>query len=274
MAKDKGKTFKNRKTLQPQEGKEVKKNGALFTLMAFLVAIAIILVVFGSAFFIVIRNNINGLADRYRKDIQSIPILKWALPEPPDPESPEFLTDEEIKNKYMELRKLRDELNEKLEDSNKTISELQKYKQEQESNIEQMETEKSELQSQQLKLEEDRLLLEQDRQSFTEMVAAHDKEGFIEFYEKEDAETTQKIYTEIMQQEKVDQEVSKFVKIYASMDAGAAAGIFEEMGDEKLQMVVDILKNMKQEIAAEIISEMDAKFAAKVTEKLSAEYIK
>jgi flagellar motility protein MotE (MotC chaperone) len=56
------------------------------------------------------------------------------------------------------------------------------------------------------------------------------------------------------------------------MDAGAAAKIFEELGDGKIDLVVDTLKNMNNKNAAQILEEMNENYAAKVTEKLSEKY--
>ena len=48
--------------------------------------------------------------------------------------------------------------------------------------------------------------------------------------------------------------------------------IFEELGDAKIDLVVNTLKNMNNKNAAQILEEMDENYAAKVTQKLSEEY--
>src|SRR5690606_19763112 len=105
-----------------QEDKN-KKSEFLTGLAAFLIATAIMTIIFLGAFFVIIKNNVGGIADRYRKTIQGIPVLSWALPKPEDPESPEFLTTAQLKEKYEELRKTRDELTRQLEEAERKISE-------------------------------------------------------------------------------------------------------------------------------------------------------
>jgi flagellar basal body-associated protein FliL len=75
MAKNKKNSLKADKT---NNNESSKSKGILFTLIAFFTAIFIVAVIFGGAFYIVMHNNINGMADRYRKNIQNIPVLKLA----------------------------------------------------------------------------------------------------------------------------------------------------------------------------------------------------
>ena len=57
------------------------------------------LAVIGGAFYFIMHNNINGIGERYRKNLQAIPVLKLALPSVKDPDDPKYLTDDEIKKK-------------------------------------------------------------------------------------------------------------------------------------------------------------------------------
>ena len=97
-------------------------------------------------------------------------------------------------------------------------------------------------------------------------------EEFKEYFAMINPENAQKIYEELIVQEAVEQEVMEFARIYQTMDAGAAAKIFEELGDAKIDLVVNTLKNMNNKNAAQILEEMDENYAAKVTQKLSEEY--
>ena len=95
---------------------------------------------------------------------------------------------------------------------------------------------------------------------------------FKEYFGMINPENAQKIYEELIVQEAIEQEAIEFARIYQTMDAGAAAKIFEELGDAKIDLVVNTLKNMNNKNAAQILEEMDENYAAKVTQKLSEEY--
>lgn len=244
------------------------KSGFLFTISAVLVALLIIVFILGGAAFFAIRNNFNGIADKYRKQIQAIPVLKLALPALPDPYDPENLTDEELRQKYKELLNIRDDLNQKLKEAEDKITEYEKYRE----RAVQLSLENERLQNEMTeranKINEEKKQLEEDKAKFYELVAKEDKKGFKEFFEKMDKETADRIYKEIMEEEKTNEEIKRIVKIYENMDPKAAAKILEEMGADKLEFITDIVKNSKAEIAAGILAEMNPKLASDITEKL------
>ncbi|HHW47836.1 MAG TPA: hypothetical protein GXX14_04350 [Clostridiaceae bacterium] len=244
------------------------KSGFLFTISAVLVALLIIVFILGGAAFFAIRNNFNGIADKYRKQIQAIPVLKLALPALPDPYDPENLTDEELRQKYKELLNIRDDLNQKLKEAEDKITEYEKYRE----RAVQLSLENERLQNEMTeranKINEEKKQLEEDKAKFYELVAKEDKKGFKEFFEKMDKETADRIYKEIMEEEKTNEEIKRIVKIYENMDPKAAAKILEEMGADKLEFITDILKNSRAEIAAGILEEMDPKLASDITENL------
>jgi len=58
-----------------------------------LITLIVIVSVVGGVFFIVIKNNVNGLAEKYRNNLKNIPVLRMALPPPPadyDPLDPKI----------------------------------------------------------------------------------------------------------------------------------------------------------------------------------------
>jgi len=76
----------------------------------------------GGVFFIVIKNNVNGLAEKYRNNLKNIPVLRMALPPPPadyDPLDPKNLKLDELIEKYNQFRKENGELAKKLEETEK-----------------------------------------------------------------------------------------------------------------------------------------------------------
>lgn len=250
---------------------EKKQNGFLFSVLALIAALVIIVAVLGGAFYIVIRNNVNGLAERYRKEIQAIPVLKHALPVPPDPEDPQYMTAAEIKDRYQELRKLRDELKAQLEEAGKKIEELRKYKDEQDRITAENERVRESLERQRLEIEEKIKRYEEDKKKLDEAIAQNDRDGFTEFFERIDRENAEAIYAQVIKEQKAKEEDVKFAKLYEAMDADAAARIFEQLGSSKIDLVVEALKNMNREAASEILASMDPAYAAKVTEKLKGD---
>lgn len=272
MAKDNIK--KNDAVQKSKTNENRNKKGLLFTLFAVLAAVLIIAVVFIGSFYFIIQKNINGLAEKYENNIRSIPVLRHALPEPEDPEDPEYLTDREVRQKYQEYRLKYKELTDKLNNEEKLISDLQKYKDEYDKMVAENDMIKKDLKDRQLKLDEQVKQYENDKKIIDEIVASNDKEGFKEFFEKIEKETARQIYTDIMQEQKIDEDTKKFAQIYENMDPSAAAKIFEQMNNSQMDLVVKILKSMKKETSAEILAAMDVKFASKVTDKLAKEYIK
>jgi len=259
---------------QGSDNQQGKKGGILFGLLAFFTAVIVMAGILGGAFYMIIHNNVNGLADRYRKNIQSIPVLKLALPNPADPFDPKLFAPEELKSKYQELRAIRDDLTQKLNDANRKISELQKYKDELDRIKAENEKLKADAQAQKDQLDAERKKLEADTKKVNEMIASGDKTGFKEYFEKVDKETAAKVYQQIMQEQKAREDTKKFVQLYEGMDAAAAAAIFEQMGNSKMDTIVEILKNMKKDSSAQIIASMTPAFAATVTDRLSKVYLK
>ncbi len=252
---------------------ESNKKGCLFVLLTLVTALLIMTAVIGGALFIVIKNNVGGTAERYRKEIQGVPILRLALPKAEDVDDPNKLTHEDLKQRYVELKQDKEKYLRQLEEAKKKIEELQnsnkqigklkeeadKYKKQYEDNVKQIENEK--------------IKLDEYKRAVDEIVAKGDKTAFKEFYEQVNSETSQKIYAEIITEQKVNSEIKKFATLYETMDADAAAAIFEELGTEKIDLVVDILRYMKKESSAEVLAAMKTDFSAKVSEKLSKFYM-
>lgn len=275
MAKIQNQKIKTEQAPNVQDKKieKTKMSNFLFGLLAFLVATFIMAAVFGGALYLIIHNNINGFAERYRDNIKNIPLLRMALPVPPDPEDPKYLSDEEIIRKYQELRATRDTLARQLEEANKKIAELQKYKDNFESLQAEIDKQSKELDARKLQLDEQEKQLSEDKRQVDELVAKGDRDGFKEFFEKIDKDTAQRLYSEIMKEEALNQEAKKFAQMYEQMDPSAAARIFEEMGASKLELVVDILRYMKKDSYALVVEAMNSEFAAKVTEKMAGLYL-
>lgn len=259
--------------LGPQGSDNHKKKGILFGVLALITALAVIVGVVGGAFFILISNNINGIADTYKKEIQGIPVLSMALPKEADPEDPKNMTEEQIKAKYLEYKSKSAELTKKLDEANKKIDELQKIKDEQDKIKAESEKIKKDAEAQKAQIDQQAKQMEEDKKKVDELIAKGDKAGFKSYYEKLDKENAKKLYAEILEEQKADEDALKFAKLYENMDPSSAASIFEQLGTGKIDLTVNILKFMKKESTAEVMAAMTPAFAAKVTEKLSKYYM-
>ncbi|HHV97729.1 MAG TPA: hypothetical protein GXX37_14915 [Clostridiaceae bacterium] len=241
--------------------KKVNVGNIIFTLSALLTALAIMVGIFAGVYYFIINNNIYGLRDKYEEEIAKRPLLRWALPEPEDPDDPKYLTDRELRERYIQIKEERDRLIKELEQANLEISNLQIYKNEYEKLLKDIEEER-------LQLEEQMSLVIQDREEIQKIAAKNDPQGFKKYYESIDAEKAAEIYREIMEEEKDRKQKRDIIQIYENMDESAAANIFNEMGEDNIHIIVGLLSNMKKDNASDILAEMDPSLASKITEEL------
>ena len=253
--------------------KRNKKNPFLFGLSVVLVSILIIILIFGGVFYFIISKNINGFAEKNRAQISKIPVLKYALPEVEDPEDPKYMSDEQVRKKYQELRQLRDDLKDQLSEAQKRIDEMQNQIAERDRKISEYQALEEELKNKIANADKELKELEEAKYKFHQEVAGKDSSGFIEFYKNMDKSNAERLYIEILENKKIDDEIKNFVKIYENMEPKSAAKIFEQMGDSKMNIVVDILKNMKRDVCAQVLAAMSPEYASKVSEELSKLFI-
>ena len=64
-----------------------------------------------------------------------------------------------------------------------------------------------------------------------------------------------------------DNKLKEKIEIYSQMDKKAVARIFETLSSD-LDLLIDILSNMKAEDASEILSVMDKDLAGKITKEI------
>lgn len=245
-----------------------KKNSFLFGLIILLISLVVIAGVIVGVFWIIIRSNANGFADKYRNQINGMPVLRHALPAPPedyDPLAPENMGSKELVAKYKEFRRKNAQLSSELENTKKELDEFKKIQ----VGVEEIMAENEKLKKD---MEAESARLKEEISKMQEVLAKGDKEGFREFFEKMDKNTAQSLYANILEEQKADEQAKQFAQIYEKMDAGAAAAIFEELGSSQIELVAKVLKSMKKDAAAQIIAEMDEKFAAQVTDILSKKY--
>jgi hypothetical protein len=259
-------------TIQGNVNQKPKENGIIFGLVAVLVATFIFVAVIGGAAYYAISKNVNGISVTYRKQISTFPILRWALPALKDPYDPKYLTDDQLKTKYNELRKLNDELTKQLTEANTKITDLQKVKADQDKIVAENEKLKSEAVTQKAQIETEKKQLSSNKKATSELIAKGDIAGFKAYFAKIDKVTAAKIYAEILTEQKASDGIKENAKLYNTMDASASALIFEQMGTAKMDLIVETIKNMDQAVASEAMAAMTPVFAAKVAEKLRKAY--
>ncbi len=264
---DKGTSVQKPEPNKPNDSKGMNK--FLFGFTAFLVATAIMVSILGGCFYYVIHNNINGLAERYRPEIGSIPFLAWMLPEQPEIKDPKLMTETQLREKYTEYTAKISELTKQLEEANKKIAELQSFKDSVDKATAESAKMKKDAEDQKVILEAEKKRLNELKTTIDGLIVNGDTQGFKTYFEQVDSETAKKLYEEIIKKLQSSVNEIKFAQIYENMDPSAAAKIFEQMGDAKIALVVETLKNMKKEISSEILASMGQTYAAKVTEKLS-----
>jgi flagellar motility protein MotE (MotC chaperone) len=249
-----------------------KVGGIITAILALLTALLIMVAIFGGAFYFIIKNNVNGIADRYSKQLNSNVLTKWMMPPIADPYDPSKFTEDQLKSKYNELRRLNSELKSKIETNNKQLSELSKSKTEAASLKQEILTTKSKAKAATDAAAIKQKDLTEQEKKLNEMIANGDKEGFKTYFEKVDSETAKNIYTQIMKEEKIKEDTLKYVKLYETMDSATAAVLFEGLGTAKINLIAEILKNMKSTQATNIIAAMTPKFAGAITERLATVY--
>ncbi len=260
-----------------QKEKKGKPHGVLHGILVVILSIIIVLLAFGGAFYYVLKNDINGLGERFRPGLERVPILKLALPELPeseDPYDPKRLTQREIIEYYNQLRSIKAELTEQLESANKRIAELEnekKYWVKYKEDAEEIHNKNKETLEQ---IQEEIAQMEIDKKHLDTLIAMGDTEGFSKYFEKVDGENAKELYSQILVKEVEKQNLKELAATYAEMEPANAAAILTEIGNTDKELVVDLIEAMKRDVKAEIIENMDPKFSAEIlkiiaTRKLS-----
>jgi len=246
--------------------------GLLHGLLTVLLSMLIVLVVFGGAFYYVLKNNIYGIGEQFRPSLERIPVFKLPLPPLPeteDPYDPKHLTQRELLEKYNELRNAKAEMTARLEEISKQLAELEKEKEQWVSLKEEAEAIKAENLKMLDKIEEEKAELEADRQELSRLIVEGDSDGFKAYFEKVDENSAQKLYQELIEQDAASQKLKSLAKPYEEMDAAKAASILTELGKSDMPLLVNLIGAMKADAAAEIAENMDPEFAAGLMQKLS-----
>jgi flagellar motility protein MotE (MotC chaperone) len=254
--------------LTQSEGKMGKGRSVLVPI---LITLAVIIIVLTGMLFLIIHNNVNGLADKYREGISGVPLLSSFLPSK-DTVSLDKLSKKELVDKYNEILAEKTELVSKLEKADNDIEKLKKTEDEYNKMKSEIDGTKSDLKAQQAELDKKKSELDDYKKQIDTIIANGDTKAFSQYYEKVDPDTAKQIYADIVKQDQTDAQVKKFAQLYATMDASSAAQIFEKMGSTKIDMIAETLMAMNKEASSAILAAMTPSFSAKLTEKLNALY--
>jgi flagellar motility protein MotE (MotC chaperone) len=247
--------------------KQGESIGLMHGLLTVLLSLLIVLVVFGGAFYYVLKNNVYGLGERFRPGLERIPVIKLALPPLPeteDPDDPRHLTRKELLDRYNAYRKDYAELTSALEDAKKRIDELTEEINRLNALKTENEAERQRLGELRKQIEEEAARIEEDRIELSRIAAQNDPKGFIEFFEKTDSKTAEKLYQELVTDEVVDQKIKSQARTFEEMEPQNAADILTRMSDVDRELLINIIRVMKPDVAAEIVELMEPGFAAEL----------
>ncbi len=249
-----------------------KKRSKVSTILMIILDIVIITAAFGAVFYFIFYNNIGGVTEKYYSTVKSIPLLNLALPEAPDALNPKYMTQDEIRKKYIEFKAENEQLKKQLSDAEKKAGELQVYKDDTDKLTQEAQTKLQSLETREATIAEKEKQLEEQKSKLDEIIAMGDKEAYKQYYESIDAENAEVLYQAVIKEQQTDENIKKFAQVYAEMDPAAAAAIFEQLGTSKLDMITETLKAMNKVNSSKILEAMPSDFAAKVTDKLNTLY--
>lgn len=248
------------------------KKGGFLRVLTVLFVIIIIIAIFAGVFYFIIANNIGGVTEKNYSNIKKIPILNLALPDPPDPLNPIYMTNAEITKQYIVYQAENSDLNTQLEEAEAKIAEYRVFKDEYDALVQEAQAQKDDLDSRESRIKEKELEQEELRLEIDKLITQGDRAAFVTYFEKLEPENAALIYEEVMKEEQVDAEIKKFAQIYAEMKSDAAAQIFEQLGNSQIDMIAETLKAMNRTSASKILESMTPSFAARVTQRLDELY--
>ena len=235
-----------------EDDEEKVKGGKIWSILIALVIIVIWFAIFG----LLIKMDVGGFGSTVlRPLLKDVPVVNMILPD---------ATDEEVAAetgyKYKNLAEAVDRI--------KVLEqELQNYQNAGTGSADQIQQLNAEIQR--LKtFENNQVYYEELKKQFDQEVVFNDKAPDINeykaWYEQLNPENAASIYEQVLLKINYTQQVKDWADTYSRMDAAAAAAILEEMTGD-INLVSDILLNIRAAQRAQILAAMDSVFAAKVT---------
>lgn len=225
-----------------------------------LIAVVIILI-WLAVFAFLIKLDVGGIGSNVLYPVlKDVPVVNKILPDASEEQQAS-----EGNYKYNTLRSANDRINElenRLESETGTTTANSDY-------IAELEAEVKKLQ----KYKDDQDAFEKRIQDFDEKVVftdnAPDISEYRTYYEGIEPANAEKIYKQVLNELQYSEKAEELGAQYANMDPGSAARILTEMSED-LDLVCDILENMKEDQAAAILQNMDSNYAAQITKKIAA----
>lgn len=249
-----------------------EKNSPLFYIISIFTALLVVVLIIGGVMFFVIKSNANGISDNMRETLDKLPVLRLALPAKPEPEDEKSMTEEQVREKYTQQKSEKAALEKQLGELYAQIEELNKQVAAKDTNASLFQQQKAVLEKDNQKLTSDNTKLKSDFDELTAVIAKGDAAGYKKYFEKTDPKIAAELYEKILADDKINADTKKYVSIYEAMDTAAAAVIIEQLGTGKMDLIIDIMKNLKKETTAEILAVMTPAFSAKVSEELAKIY--
>ena len=251
--KNKEKDVKLDKNGKPIEVDEDMEEGIGSKIFMVFVTLLVILIWLG-LIILLIKTDFGGFGSTIlRPMIKDVPYLSWVLPE----------TDEILENTEYQYETINDAVD-RIKELEALLDAQLASNSENMAMIEDLQSQIAELQI--YKLEQD--AFEKTKEKFYEEVVfsdeAPDIEAYKTYYESIDPENAEVLYKQVVEQLAYREKVEDYAKTYSSMKPKEAAAIFDAM-EGNLQLVADILLNMKATARADILGKMDPEIAAKVT---------
>ena len=97
---------------------------------------------------------------------------------------------------------------------------------------------------------------------------APDIDEYRAYYEQIAPENAERIYRQVLDRLQSSERAKELATLYAGMEPAAAAQMITNLNEE-LDLVCDILRNMKESNASAIMQELDSTYAAQITKKIS-----
>lgn len=236
-------------------------------ILAVALALIVVAMVFCGVFYIILKNNVYGLGEFFRPAFQDSPILRLALPPvaDTDPDVPENLTDEQIREKYTEYRRKVADLSKELDEAHALIEQYENAQKTLDENKAVLEANEQVLKS----IQEEQQKLEEQKAAVAKLIAEGNKEGFIEYYSEIDSETAAAIYKELAKEDINESIKEELAKPYASMEPASAAKVLSELWSKDQETAIGIFEGLSNNAKAQILQKMEASVAADITKTLS-----
>lgn len=254
------------------KGNNSGKNSILFYVLTIITALLVVFLIIGGVFYFAVKNNVNGIADTMRDSIEKVPVLRSALPAKPNIEDEKNMTEEQVREKYTQIKADKAELEKQISNLSAQVEQVNKQVAAKETNTSLLQQQKDALEKEKLKLTADYASLKKDFDDVSAAIAKGDTTEYKKYFEKLDPKLAADLYSEILKDQKMSADVKKYCSIYETMDASAVAGVLEQMGTGKMTLIVEIMKNLNKDTSGAILTEMTPTFAAKVSEQLAKIY--